>query len=366
MGFGSAAVRSLAEARHKALECRRLLLEGMDPIEARREHRRARALETARLITFDQCAEAYIASHEASWKNEKHRHQWRQSLGSYASPVIGRLPVQSIDTSLVLRVLEPIWATKAETASRLRNRIELVLDWATAREHRTGENPARWRGHLDKLLPARSRVQKIQHHRALPLEEISTLMERLRAQEDMAPLALEFVILTACRTGEVLGARWSEIDLVSKMWTIPAVRMKAGREHRVPLSPRAVEILETVQKNKNIHTDNDLVFHGRRPTKSLSSMSLLMVLRRMKIDAVVHGFRSTFRDWAADRTVFPREVAETALAHVLRDKTEAAYRRGDFFEKRRKLMNAWADFCSPTTAIVSPASVIGISTAREA
>src|SRR6266446_7068944 len=342
MGLGPVHVIPLAEARKRAAECRRMRIDGIDPIEARSAHRGWKKLEAAKAMTFDACAAAYIAAHNAGWRNAKHREQWRNTLSSYAGPVFGSLPVQSIDVELVMKALEPIWRTKPETASRLRGRIEAVLDWATVRSYRKGDNPARWRGHLDKLLPARSKVQRVEHHPALPYDELADFVAMLRGQDGIAARALEFLILTATRTGEVIGARWDEIDLGEKIWVVPAARMKAGREHRVPLSGAAVAILEEMKKIR----ESDFVFPGGKKGKPLSNMAMLAVLKRMDRDDLTnHGFRSSFRDWAAERTNFPREVAEMALAHAVGDKVEAAYRRGDLFQKRRQLMEAWGKFC---------------------
>ena len=344
LGLGSADDLSLADAREVARQWRALARDGKDPLVARAAERAERALEAARAMTFQQCAEALIASHEASWKNAKHRQQWSNTLKTYAYKVFGDLPVQAIDVTLVMKAVEPIWKTKTETASRVRQRIESVLDWATARGYRKGENPARWRGHLDNLLPARAKVQKVKHHPALPYTEIPAFMIALRASDGDSARALQFTILTATRTNEALKARWGEINLKEKVWTIPAERMKAGREHRVPLSPAAVALLETMRK---AHPKSDWVFPGTGKDKTLSTMAMLMTLRRMKRDDLTtHGFRSTFRDWAAEQTSFAREVAEAALAHAIGDKTEAAYRRGDALEKRRKLMEAWAGYCT--------------------
>jgi integrase len=251
--------------------------------------------------------------------------------------------VQAVDTGLVMKVIEPLWAAKPETASRLRGRIEVVLDWAKVRGYRQGENPARWRGHLDHLLPAKSKIRKVVHHAALPYAKAGAFMTALRGQQGIAPRALEFLILTATRTGETLGATWDEFDLAARLWTIPATRMKAGREHRVPLSEAAARVLESLQEARQ----SDFVFPGARQGRPLSEMALLMLLRRMGFGEItVHGFRSAFRDWAAERTTFPREVAEMALAHAISDAVEAAYRRGDLFDKRRKLMDAWAAYCA--------------------
>jgi integrase len=299
-------------------------------------------IAAAKAVTFDECATAYIASHRAGWRNAKHAAQWTSTLETYASPVFGKVPVQAVDVALVMRVLEPLWSVKPETASRVRGRIESILDWAKVRGHRDGENPARWRGHLDHLLPARSKVRKIKHHAALPYGDVPVFMVALRGREAVAARALEFAILTAARTGEVLGTKWSEIDLTAAVWTVPALRMKAGAEHRVPLSAPALAVLRAMEKLR----DGDFVFPGDRHA-TLSNMSMLMLLRRMgHADLTAHGFRSTFRDWAAECTSFANEVAEMALAHAIDDKTEAAYRRGALFERRRRLMQAWADFCT--------------------
>jgi integrase len=342
MGLGSLTSVSLATAREMAADCRRLRLNGIDPIESRKIDRLQTQLAAARSMTFDQCRDVFIEAHKSAWRNAKHRAQWTNSLATYVGSVFGSMPIQSVDVALVMKVLEPIWSTKPETASRVRGRIERVLDWAKVRGFRQGENAARWRGHLDALLPARGRVRKVKHHAALPYSEIGTFMAALKTREAVAARALEFTILTAARTGEVLGTRWEEIDFHANVWVVPASRMKSGREHRVPLSRMAVSVLQEMQA---CHQD-DLVFPGDRRGKPLSNMAMLMVLRRMdRADLTAHGFRSTFRDWAAECTNFPREVAEAALAHVVGDKVEAAYRRGDLFEKRRRVMDAWAAYC---------------------
>ena len=345
MGLGSLKAVGLAAARLKAAECRGLLAEGIDPIAAREAECAQRAMEDARAITFDQCAEAFIASHSAAWKNQKHVAQWKATIKTYASPVFGSLPAQAIDVTLIMKVLEPIWATKPETATRVRGRIESVLNWAKARGYRAGENPALWKGHLDKLLPSRTKVAKVVHHPALTYPELPEFMAALRDHDSISARALEFTILTAARTGEIIGARRSEIDEVLAVWTIPADRMKGDREHRVPLSRRAIEVIQCLPKGVTY------LFPGGRVGGHLSNMAMLKLLERMKRDDLtVHGFRSTFRDWAAERTSFPGEVAEAALAHVVGDKVEAAYRRGDLFEKRRRLMDAWAEFVTKVHA----------------
>lgn len=342
MGLGPLHRVGLAEARTKAAECRNMLLAGTDPIEARNAARAAANVAAAKSFTFDECADAYIAAHRASWKNSKHIDQWTNTIRTYASPIFGSLPVDQVDTGLVMKCLEAIWTTKAETASRLRGRIESVLDWAKVRGYRQGENPARWKGHLDHLLPARAKVQKVEHHPALPYAEIGAFMKALREHEGIAAKALEFTILTAARTGETIGARWSEIDFAENVWTIPEGRMKAGREHRVPLCDTALSILKEMEQLR----DGEFVFPGRREGTALSNMAMLQLLERMgRGDLTVHGFRSTLRDWAAEVTAYPREVAEMALSHAIGDKVEAAYRRGDLFEKRRQLMQDWAGYC---------------------
>ena len=312
MGLGSLSTFSLAEARVKAAECRRFAYDGVDPIELRKAARTKAALDGAKTLTFHECAEQYIAAHRAGWRNAKHAAQWGTTVMTYAEPIIGSLPVQNIDTALVMKILEPIWSKKPETATRLRGRIESVLDWATAHGYRQGENPARWRGHLDQLLPARAKISKVKHHAALPYDEMPAFMAALRTQDGVAARALEFLILTAARTGEVIGARPDEIK--DKVWTVPAGRMKGGTQHRVPLSASASAIAETLKKEQR----GAFLFPGGKPDKPLSNMAMLALLERMnRTDLTAHGFRSTFRDWAAERTNYPREVVEMALAHTI-------------------------------------------------
>ena len=345
MGMGPPHTVNLAEARKRAGEHRLRRHDGIDPIEARRAEKRRAQLDAAKAVTFKECAEAYIKAHRAGWRNGKHAAQWEATLSTYADPVMGGLSVQAIDNVLVLKVLEPIWTTKPETAGRVRGRIESILDWAKVRGYRVGENPARWRGHLDKLLPARGKVRRVEHHAALPYAELPGFLVALREQDGISARALEFTILTAARTGETIGARWNEINLLEKTWTIPAARMKAGREHRVPLSPRTLGILEEMQAHR--HADDGFVFPGGKLGKPLSNMAFLMLLRRMdRDDLTAHGFRATFKTWASDRTGFQNEIVEAALAHVVGCKVEQAYRRGDMFEKRRRLMQQWAAFCA--------------------
>ena len=352
MGLGPLELFGLAEARAKALDARKLRHGGIDPIEARRAERARQRLDAAKAMTFNQCAEGYITAHRAGWRNDKHAGQWGATLATYAAPVMGSMPVQLIDTGFVTKVIEPLWTTKPETANCLRGRIEAVLDWAAARGYRTGENPARWRGHLDKLLPARSKVRKVEHHAALPYPELPGFLVALREQEGVAARALEFTILTAARTGESMGATWGEINWGEKLWTIAGTRMKGDREHRVPLCDRALTILREMKPSDDIpNAAEQFVFSGGKPGRPLSNMAFLMLLRRMgRADLTAHGFRSSFRDWAAERTNFPSEVVEMALAHVVGNKVEAAYRRGDLFDKRRRVMGAWGDFLSKAPA----------------
>jgi integrase len=347
MGLGSVDTLSLAEARERAREQRKQRLDGIDPIDARR----ALVAPAVNLMTFDQAAAELIKSKEDHWTSAVHAAQWRDTLKTFCSPFIGTKPVRDIGTADVTKILDAIWKDKPETANRLRGRIEAVLDAAKVRGHRTGENPARWRGHLDHVYPKvakakeakRARTGADAHHAALPYEQIGPLMATLRAQKGADARALEFCILTAARTGEVLGARWSEIDQTAKTWTIPASRMKGGKEHRVPLSDRAIAIVKAANRGgEYVFGDGEL---------QLPRLAFPRVLRKMGHgDVTPHGFRSTFRDWCAEATNFPREIAEAALAHALRDKSEAAYRRSDLFEKRRKMMDAWAAYASRTAS----------------
>ncbi|CEG09780.1 Putative prophage CPS-53 integrase [Afipia felis] len=357
MGLGPLSDVPLAQARERALAAREIRRAGKDPI-AEREAARAEAnLLSAKTMSFDDCATAYIAAHRTGWRNVKHASQWTNTIATYCSPVFGKLPVQLVDVGLVMKSIEPLWATKPETAGRVRGRIERILDWAKVRGYRDGENPARWRGHLDHLLPARGKVRRVQHHAALPYVEISAFVTALRKRDAIAARALEFAILTAARTSEVLGAKWSEIDLDARLWVIPADRMKAGREHRVPLADRAIEIIKGMKTSKK----SDYIFYGDRRS-TLSNMSLLMLLRRMgRNDITIHGFRSTFRDWVAEQTNYPSAVAEMALAHSIGNAVEAAYRRGDMLDKRRSLMAQWENYCT------KPATFAGVTqmTARQ-
>lgn len=358
MGLGAAHTVTLAEARTKALDCRKAVLDGKDPIAQRKAEQASAQAQAAKAKTFQDCAEAYIEANRAGWKNEKHAAQWTATLEAYAHPKIGQISVGAVDTGSVLAVLQqpvdgkPLWLARNETASRLRGRIESILDWAAFRGFRpSGDNPARWKGHLEHELPARSRVQKTQHHAALPYTQAASFMQQLASQDGVAARAVELIILTACRTGEVFNATRSEFDLEAKLWTIPAARMKAGKEHVVPLSPKAARLIEDSAAMQG----PEFVFPGGKARSPLSNMAGLALLKRMGFpDLTVHGFRSTFRDWAGEQTSYPREVIEHALAHQLKDKAEAAYQRGTLLDKRRALMLDWASYVDQPRA--DPAS----------
>jgi integrase len=346
MGLGALATTSLATARERAQKARDLLADGINPREHRDAERRQRKAEAAKAMTFKQCADAYIKANRAAWGNEKHAAQWASTFNgtNAATAAINDLPVAAIDTALLRKVLEPIWYTTPETASRVRGRIERVLAWATVAEYRTGDNPARWTGHLKELLPSKTKVVAIEHHNAIPYRDMPAFMDELRAKKGTPACALEFAILTAARTGEVIGARWAEIDVDAKVWTIPAERMKAGKEHRVPLSDRAIAILEGWPR------EGEFVFPRDGGAKPLHPTSMWEVVRRMRDHATVHGFRSSFRDWAAETTAYPNELLEIALAHTVGNRVETAYRRGDMMEKRRRLMADWAAYCAQPPA----------------
>ena len=340
----------LAEAREKASALFRQVKAGIDPLAARNvalaASKAAQQDALIKGIKFSEAARRYIESHAASWRNPKHAGQWTATIETYANPIFGDIPVSEIRTAHVLAAVEPIWTTKPETASRLRGRIETVLDYAKGREWRIGENPAAWKGHLSLTLPARSKVAKVKHHAALPWAEMGSFMGALQLQKGIGARALQFAILTAARSGEVRGARWSELDLVGSTWTISSERMKAGREHRVPLSEQAMVVLREMLAARLSSDPAALVFPGQSEGRPLSDMSLTAVLRRMgRGDLTAHGFRSTFKDWAAELTAYPAELSEMALAHTIGSKVEAAYRRGDLFEKRRRLMTDWGEFC---------------------
>lgn len=331
MGLGAYPAVALAKARAKAVDCRQAVADGRNPISERQKEA---------VPSFGECADMFLESMSGQWRNEKHRAQWKMTLERYAAP-IRAIKVSDIGTDDVLKVLSPIWQEKPETASRLRGRIERVLDFAKVRGWRTGLNPALWRGHLKSILPARQRLTR-GHHAAMPYQNVPAFVQDLRGKHAMAARALEFLILTAARSGEVLGATWDEIDLDAALWTIPAKRMKAGNEHRIPLSARGLSIVKDLYETRI----SEHVFPGHRKGKALSNMAFAKLMERMKVDAFTpHGFRSAFRDWAGDETRFPRDVTETALAHRVGDATERAYRRSDALDKRRKLMMAWAKYC---------------------
>jgi integrase len=343
MGIGPVHTLSLAVAREKARQARELRLGGIDPIESKRARIAALRAADAKAMTFKQCADAYIASHEAGWGNPKHRQQWTNTLAQHVHPVIGGLPVHAIDTALVMKVIGPLWKKIPETAARVRGRIESVLAWATVSGFRVGPNPAQWRNHLDRLLPATSKIRKVEHHSALPYIEIGAFVARLRQESSIAARALEFLILTATRLGEVLGMTWDEVNFANQTWTVPAARMKAKEQHRVPLSDAAVAVLKRVHNIRQ----GGLVFPGRLSGRPLGPITVLSMAKKIGTAKTnVHGFRSTFRDWAAEETTYPNHVIEMALAHAIPDAVEAAYRRGDLFDKRRKLMDAWAAYCA--------------------
>jgi integrase len=360
MGLGPYPLVSLAMARELAIECSLKRLRGIDPLEERESEKRTKAVATAKTITFEKAAELYIAAHRAGWRSVTHASQWPNSLKMYAYPVFGELAVRDIDTGLVMQVLQPIWTTKAVTASRVRGRIESILDWGRVNGYREGENPARWSGHLDHLLPEHGKVRKVEPHPALPHAQVPAFMATLRTRTSVSAKCLEFTILTAARTREVTGARWDEINTDEKAWTVPADRMKGGREHRVPLSDAAVAVIEHLKSLRQ----SDYVFPGGHESKPLSSTAMLKLLEQMNAerekaglprwtdpeenneDATPHGFRSSFRDWVSEETNFAGDLAEAALAHIKGDKVEAAYKRGTMFDKRRTLMDAWAAYCA--------------------
>jgi integrase len=341
LGLGGFPSVSLGDARECAAAARAMLQKGKDPVEARRGQRITTMLTAAKAMSFAQCTAAYIEAHAVGWK-PRNTHQWRASLTTHAFPLLGSLPVQEVDTTLVLKVIEPIWATKPETASRVRGRVEAILDWAKTRGYRDGENPARWDGHLANLLPAKTKVATVEHHAAMAYANVPAFMAKLRQNPAIAARALEFAILTAARSGEVFHVTWDEIDLKSRTWTVPAVRMKAKREHRVALSDASVALLGALPGPRE-----GLVFSGFKVGRPLAKMALGNVLKRMgRSDVTVHGFRSAFADWAHERTAFPSEVIEMALAHAVGNKVQAAYVRTDLLDRRIRLMEQWSEFCA--------------------
>jgi integrase len=343
MGIGPVHTLTLTEAREKATAARKLRLDGIDPIEHKNAQRAAQRVAAAKAMTFKQCAEGYIKDNEAKWTNPKHRKEWETTLSTYVYPDLGPLPVAAIDTALVLKVLKPLWGRIPETASRVRGRIENVLGWATVHHYRTGDNPARWKGLLEHALPARSKVAKVKHHAAIPYADVGSFMAKVRQDARVGARCLEFIALTAVRVSEANIASWEEIDFVNRVWTVPAERLKARKEHRIPLSDAARAVLETMRASRH----SDYIFPGERKARAVGANTVLRIAKEAAgVDITTHGLRSTFRDWAAERTSFPREVAEMALAHAIPNAVEAAYRRGDLFDKRRKLMDAWAAYCA--------------------
>lgn len=351
MGLGAYPAVTLAQAHQKAREAREAIEQGHDPILTRERAQSQLRAAQASAITFKQAAAKFIEAKAPEWRNPKHRAQWGATLETYAHPIIGNLDVKDVADVHILQILEPIWATKTETATRVRGRIENVLDWATAKKYRVGENPARWRGHLDKILPAPKKTTAVVHHPAIPVDDAPAFFAALQKRNGTAARALEFLTLTAACSGEVRGAVWSEFDLNKGLWTIPATRMKANKEHRVPLTESMMGIL----RQQPHLEDSDLVFASPRG-KRLSDMAITQVMRRMELTAVPHGLRSTFRDWVAEKTSFPRDLAEKALAHTLTNAVEAAYQRGDALEKRRRMMDAWAKFVA--TPVSQGATVV--------
>lgn len=341
IGLGGYPTITLAQAREKARDTREKISQGIDPIEERKAAKGALEAQRRRGITFDECAAKVVAIKQKEASNLKHGAQWETTLAKYASPVLGELPVCEIELAHIVKVLEPYWSTKTETMTRVRQRIEAVMAWATAHGFREGQNPAAWKGNLDAVLPKPSKITKVSHHRAMPIAEVGDFMRQLRQAHGMAARCLEFVILTAARSGEARGAQWDEIDLAAKIWTVPAERMKAGRAHRVPLSTDALALLKDLPR----HEGTSLVFPGPRGA-GLSENAMTMLLKRMNVEATAHGFRSTFRDWASEFTGYPHEVCEMALAHTIKNAAEAAYRRGDLLDKRHRLMQDWAKFCA--------------------
>lgn len=348
MGLGDVGSVKLAEARKAAHAAHLVVLDGRDPIDERNARKAAVAAEKAKQMTFKECAESYITAHQSGWKNAKHGSQWANTLETYAYPFIGKLSVGAVEKAHILKILQPIWNTKTETANRVRGRVEKILDRAAALNLRTGENPARWKGNLDQLLPARSQVAPVRHHPALPYRELPGFMAKLRERNGISARALEFTILTAARTEDTIGGQHPEINTSDKLWTVPKERVKGKkgarkRDHVVPLCDRALTIIETVPQ------ENEYLFPGEREGKGLSNMAMAELLKEMGYPgevATVHGFRSTFKDWCSEQTAYPNEMSEMALSHTVSDKVEQAYRRGDMRDRRRRLMDDWADFCA--------------------
>ena len=358
IGLGSYPATSLAKAKERVREYRELVTQGIDPIEQKKEIQSALKARQAKEITFKECAINYIDTHSNAWKSKRTHQDWPRSLEAYAYPTIGKMLVKDVEQSHILTILNPIWTDKTETATRVRNRIEAVLDWAAASGYRERDNPARWKGRLDKLLPSPSKIAKVKHHTALPIDETPVFVKELVNNNSLSAQCLLFLILTATRSGEARGAMWSEIDFESKVWTIPTERMKAGKEHQIPLSDQAINLLHSLPR-----VINSLYVFPSTKGKPLSDMSLSMLMRRMNATAVPHGFRSTFRDWAGDKTNYPRDLAEAALAHTVSNQVEAAYRRGTALEKRREMMQDWGDFIYSQTNTKEASKIIKLKKA---
>jgi integrase len=361
MGLGSLHTITMAEARALAGEQRKLLLRGIDPIDERESHKTEQRLEDAKRISFSDAAKHFIEANRSAWSDDQAK-QWESSIAKYCAPSIGVLPVGEIDTGMVLKCVEPIWNEKTTTAKRVLGRIRNILDWAKIRGYRTGENPANWDGHLDKVLPAPGKVATVEHHPALPYAEVGEFFKQLHDEDDTRADLMEFLILTALRASEVRMAQWDEFNMDAGLWIVPAERMKAGKEHWVPLSSRCLEILRSLKANKP--EGNNYVFPGRRDKPLGLSCFGQLLIKLGRDDITTHGFRSTFRDWAGETTAYPREVIEHALAHQLKDKVEAAYARGTLFEKRRRLMEDWAKFCA--TVRESSANVVPLQSSTAA
>lgn len=360
MGLGGYPDVTLFQAREKAREAKGLISNGIDPIQQRQISRSTLMASQAKVVTFDECAKRYFASKKHEFRNPKHAAQWESTLQTYVSPVIGKLNIDMVEIAHIVEVLQPIWLTKTETASRTRGRIERVLGWAIVSGYRSGDNPATWKGRLDNIFPSPSRVAKVKHHKALLVNEVGHFIIQLKEREGISARALEFCILTAARSGEVRGAKWSEMDFTSNIWTIPAERMKAGKEHRVPLSSDALVLLNSLPK------ENEQIFPAPRTGKQLSDAAMLAVLKRMEFKITTHGFRSTFKDWARERTAYADEVSELALAHVNSDATRAAYARSELIERRTKMMQDWADFCYRSPIADENGQVVSIGVTHHA
>jgi len=358
MGLGPYPLVTLASARERVAAARLVKLDGTDPLEERRAGALKARVERAKVVTFAEAAQQYVSAHRAGWRGARAVQDWTGTIEAYVLPIFGDLPVAEIDTGLVMQAIQPIWNTKTATATRVRARVEAVLDWCRVRGYRQGENPARWKGHIEALLPRKSKVAPVEHHPAMPYGEVAAFLAELRYVESSAARALEFAILTAARSGEVIGARWDEIDIPNRLWIVPAARMKSGREHRVPLSPPAMAVLEKIAETRY----SDWVFSGRQVGQPIGKMAMLLTLQRVsgRDDISVHGFRSSFRDWCAELTQYPSELAEMALAHSINSAVEAAYRRGDMFDRRRKLAEAWGRFCT------APATVVALNASQRA